>query len=821
MLIASKQNKSRTGLKEKMTHTVVAIEEERLQYNPDSVWKCLFPLMAFLSIIVQSRLMAIVIAIAFVLFSVGKVPVARLRGRITPLTLFVMLYAVLCLAAGLYSDFGASAAKDSAKILSAFALFSMVLVRTKNGGERQVLTVIVIISAIISFLCIDASCYKLFTKAFATIMKLFLYDCNIELMGYEQGIRVTGIFCNANVSAGIIAFGVLIGLYLIKTASTKKKRFGAFVALGINALGFLLSFSMGAIVAFMLACIMYLIAAGKGNRFPMLFLMIETVLVTVIFSFIAIPFLGTSGIISIIPLFCALICGPAVWGLDCLTGQRILNATIVKGKTIWIVCGALSAVVVVYVVLAINVTNAANLTSGEQLSRAEYLASGEYSVSAECVGAMDVLVYSQNEAQLMMHTNTVLYTGTPDNAIFTVPDDSRIVWFTMIAKDDTRLKKISLSDGTLLKLNYTMLPEIVANRLQGLLANQNFIQRLVFFEDGIKLFKQSPVIGSGLGAVEGRLTSVQSFYYESVYIHNHFIQVMDEMGLVGLIAFVMMILSTLILLWKERKTQREPILYAAFSACVVMMIAHSITEVVWSTGMYQSVVFLIFAVLIISYGKPMKRFESKESGRFTAIVLSAIMLCFGAMIGGNLLAANQVLKFKPTNREEVISTMRKLDLMDVYDDEFYKATYIQNALLADNYKEQMTATKYALQLRAADEYRACTDAAMYYFLPKGMIDAMFDASRAAIAQEASSMVSWNLQLDFYKQSLAYFTEKHMTKYLKGVTSTLDYLENYNKGRTEEIHITEQNQPFVDCIKKLADSDASDKEIYEVLSMFSK
>ena len=57
------------------------------------------------------------------------------------------------------------------------------------------------------------------------------------------------------------------------------------------------------------------------------------------------------------------------------------------------------------------------------------------------------------------------------------------------------------------------------------------------FEDGLKLWKLSPVIGWGIGGVEGQLTSVQSFYYESKYIHNHFIQILDEVGVVGLAKF--------------------------------------------------------------------------------------------------------------------------------------------------------------------------------------------------------------------------------------------------------------------------------------------
>lgn len=817
----SRQNNSDDMRKTMILESPEKIEIENHKDFIDAAWKYVFPLIALLPIMAQSRFTAVVIALLFILFSLGKVPAANMRRRTTYLTVMVILYSALCLAAGLYSDFGGPAAKESAKILSALAIFSMVLMRAKNGDEKTILKTIAVICAVISFLCIDASSFKNFTKAYAALMKLLLYECDIEKMGYEQGIRITGIFCNANISAGIMAFGILISIYLAGKPNSAKKRFAAFVILGANSLGFLLSFSMGATAALFLACIAFIIASDKKNRFSLLLLMAETFVSTIAFSFAAIPFLGTSGTISAIPLMCCLLCGPFIWVLDRFAGQNLIKKLEGKDKAIGIACGILIAAVAVYAALALNITSAVTLSSGERLSRAEYLAPGEYDISAQIDNPAEIVIYSQNEAQLMMHTNTVLYNGKLNTAKFKVPEGSRVVWFAITAQDDTQIKKISLSDGTVLKLGYPLLPEIISNRLQGLFANQNFIQRLVFFRDGIKLFKQSPIIGSGLASVEGRLTSVQSFYYESVYIHNHFIQVLDEMGIVGLVVFVLMLLSAVILLQKSKRAQNERTMYAVLVACLVMMTAHSVTEVVWSTGMYQSVAFLLFSSIVLFYGDKAKEQTNKVAmGAVTAGVY-VLIISFGAMIAGNLIAADKVRKFQPSDRASVISAMRKLELLDVYDDEFYKATYIQNALLADNYKEKSVAAKYARQLRATDEYRACTDVAMYYYLPKGMIEEMFDASRAALAQEASNPEAWNLQLDFYQQALAVLTERHMTEYIKGVMTTLNYLEDYNKGRMQEIEISEQNKPFADCVKNLAASGASNEDIYKALLPFAK
>ena len=85
---------------------------------------------------------------------------------------------------------------------------------------------------------------------------------------------------------------------------------------------------------------------------------------------------------------------------------------------------------VVYVVLAFNLTGGTTLDAHGSLSRAVYPDAGSYTVSYDGTDAQ-VLVYSQNSSQLMMHTNTVLYEGTLSGASFTVPEDSRVVWFVL------------------------------------------------------------------------------------------------------------------------------------------------------------------------------------------------------------------------------------------------------------------------------------------------------------------------------------------------------------------------------------------------------
>ena len=87
------------------------------------------------------------------------------------------------------------------------------------------------------------------TQGFAALMGLLGVPYDPATMGYEVGVRITGIYSNANVSAGILAFGLIISLYLFQTEEKEKNRLIAALLLGVQALAFFLSFSMGAMGA--------------------------------------------------------------------------------------------------------------------------------------------------------------------------------------------------------------------------------------------------------------------------------------------------------------------------------------------------------------------------------------------------------------------------------------------------------------------------------------------------------------------------------------------------------------------------------------------
>ena len=126
----------------------------------------------------------------------------------------VCAYLLLNAAAGLYSKFGSFAAPEFGKILASFCIFAILLFRVKQGCGRQVAAVLATLTAAFSLISIDAASLKLLSGVYIRILDALGCSYGSMSTGYEAGIRITGIFGNPNVLAGILAFGVFLGLYL-------------------------------------------------------------------------------------------------------------------------------------------------------------------------------------------------------------------------------------------------------------------------------------------------------------------------------------------------------------------------------------------------------------------------------------------------------------------------------------------------------------------------------------------------------------------------------------------------------------------------------
>ena len=220
-------------------------------------------------------LTALTLASVFLFFS-------KLRGRIGAPLLLLAAVVVMDGISTLYAVSGKFALYEFLKVLAAFCLALLLLAYApgKDTG-RWIAKVLSGASAIAGLVSIDLLSTRLFSGLVLRALAVFTPDYG-NLAGVEAGIRMTSLFGNPNVFAGIAGLGVLLSLGLAASSKAGAERTAQTAVLYINSLAFLLAFSMGASGAIAVAFAAFLLLARKDQRTGLLILMAETLVCTVL-----------------------------------------------------------------------------------------------------------------------------------------------------------------------------------------------------------------------------------------------------------------------------------------------------------------------------------------------------------------------------------------------------------------------------------------------------------------------------------------------------------------------------------------------------------
>ena len=781
----------------------------------DQIWIAAYSVLLFLAMTVQTGTMALVLTALALVLSIGKGPLKRFRGRFCIPVIGLLAFALMNGLAAIYSDFGDYAVNEYDKFIAAFAMTVILLARFDKKHVRGLLWGFAAVAAVISLLCIDLSSFRKLFDLFASWMYAWGVDYFGVLEG-SQGIRANGIFKDANITGALLGTAILLNLYLVHTERDSKRKAAASLLMGVSAVGFMIAMSRGAILCFGLAALVYLAAVGSKERLSLFALMLSLGVSVVITGSVAMLNM-TEG--SLLPGLMAFLCGGLTFLLDWGAGQRVAGKLSGHGKAVAAACGVLVLAVCGLGFGAMQITEPYVFEDGSYLYRSLPLDVGEYTVTGDWDGedTTNVLIYSRSDEEALMNRTTTLYHGLLKDASFEVPEGAVSVFFRFTGNAGDTLRSVSLSNGTSIPLTYKWIPEMIAYRLQeGMFHGHSYLLRVQFMKDAWTLFTQSPVVGHGLGSTEGLYTAVQPFFYESLYVHNHILQVMSDMGLLGLLSFLALMAGGLWLILRQlREEQRS--LAAMLLAGWVMINAHSLMEINFSVWAFQCFAYPLLLLPVVLYGKPLAEKNVKLCGLVTAGVIWGYLAVFGGLLAGHTMIQQAAADFEPGSANELMHTMENYTSWDVFDHEQYQLNYVANAVLLDDSSYNANMEKYVKALRSSGTYTACSGLAKYYYLPLGDYEELFACSREGIAQEASAKDAWNLQLDFYRgEVLPAAGAEHMDAFVDGVLALRDYLTEYSQGRLEEIQLSEENQAFLDAVDSIKGNGSSGEEAYLLL-----
>lgn len=722
---------------------------------------------------------------------------SSLRDRMTLPFATVTLWVLLSGISTFYAVSGKFALSEFLKLLIAYCLFLVFIAFARKGADtgRTIASILETCAALAGLFSIDLLSTRLLSTPFLGLLGLFSTDY-ANVSGVEAGVRMTSIFVNPNTFAGFAGLGVLLSLGLANSAQKRAERRFHQACLFVNALSFVLAFSMGASGMICLAFFVFLLLESKERRASLLILMVETLLVTLLAT---IPTSLTgfdvwSGF-QPVPLLCTAAGALLLCVLDQLVGQKAAAALEGRGKAAAALVCAIAAALGIFAALAVNVTGGVSLDAGGSLRRADYPEPGSYTLEVKASGDLQIMIESQNQRDTMMHTSTTLYSGPASDAAFTVPEDSLVVYFNFWTPEENRLESAtyrgSAGEGSL-KLGYKLLPSFISNRLQGLFANENAIQRTVFFSDGLKLFLRSPVFGLGMGAFENGICSVQSFYYETKYAHNHYIQTLVETGTVGLLLFLAVLVLSAAAIWKNcRKKEASP-LTAALGAALVFMAGHASVEVVFSSCYYLPMALGVFALISLCCGDALPLLpHRKPVHNGTAFAIAALLAIFTILLFLNMRARSLAEAAASSNPMGDLQSAATLDRFEWADHMLsYVMSYRYGMDKVDDDAIRQQAEQYAQRLAQVNSNSIPIYLAEYYFATNRPEQAF------AMVEKYVSYVSSNPDTWETAFRLLHAYAQDSPEFREGAAHIYQMLSDWNEQNMGTISLSEQATAFI-------------------------
>ena len=701
--------------------------------------------------------------------------------------------------------------REGSKLLIAVFFFLLVALRKSLDGAfaRRVTGVIAGISALYAFLSIEAVSTGLTKTLLARLPAL-----DAEKIVFQSS-RLNGIFGNANIEASIYAIGIFCAIALVCGAEKKWQRALWAAAAAVDALAFLLVFSMGAMACFAAAVVVYLIFAGKG-RVAALLRMLEAAVPAFLCGFAAFALFGSGRVGLVLPV---LLANAAVAAVLAQTVMEKLARALEKHQraALGVRIGAVLCVAV-YAVAALYVTGP--YTFGMAIYRSARLNAGEHTITIEADGEVSLSIFSRDRLELLNMTQTGLYDGPAEGAVaFEVPESSKITVVRMSAAEGVTVRGAVIDGEQALPLRHKLLPGFASERIQYIGASTSEEQRATFREDALKLWRLSPIIGNGVGAFETGVTAVQDYPYETKYVHNHYLQLLLEDGVVGLALFAGALLTMLLALWKKRRQLEEEELFWLYPALCAELVMNG-AQMLWDVSM-SMVVFLCmtYAVYGLVVGACAESFSEKaaaeETGKkkkaqakgldpsllarnfgigFTAVVL--LTLC------GNLYASSKA-NAPVGSTDEFMSNLSAAARLDLYEHNDKKLSYVVASLNEGGEAYRAQADEYAAQL-AKVQSNTIPRYLVGYYLQTEQYDKAIDEAILGASYSASDADTWDdcaalLNEALFQNMLTPLLTEERAALMAKLTEYYDALQAYNASALVPVELSESAQAFFDKI----------------------
>lgn len=367
-----------------------------------------------------------------------------------------------------------------------------------------------------------------------------------------------------------------------------------------------------------------------------------------------------------------------------------------------------------------------------------------------------------------------------------------VLIITMLSNTNTinRIKNISLETGT-------------------------FQERLVYYEDAIKTIMARP-FGNGINMFQYKLYQDASAFYDVKYIHNSFLQVIYDNGIINFVIFMTIIVIGLISVIKSKANYKNYLILAYISIMI-----HSLLDFDLSFAIF----LILIAILIIlgdrDYKDELKdkkedkhnekiiqsvtrKEEIKTIIRIRRILYSIILIVvlYLGVFEGGILLGRELLSGNNKVAANVLKNINKLSLNKDYRGYFYRADALRN-IYNENKDENRKSLEEAINSLEISKEINIYDPRVTWNLSY-LYEEMGDREKALKYGEQvvkSERFYPGVYIKQYDYLMSLYEETEDIEYLKSIEELEGfYYKNYKELNKRAKYMNEQLQENYDNIR---------------------
>lgn len=214
-----------------------------------------------------------------------------------------------------------------------------------------------------------------------------------------------------------------------------------------------------------------------------------------------------------------------------------------------------------------------------------------------------------------------------------------------------------------------LLPESIGSRLETINFNQHSVlERGTFYMDAIAIWKDYPIFGAGGGAWQALYQQYQGNPYTSSQVHSFFLQMLVEVGIVGILALFIILITVYYYFLQSfaKKADEDKLIPSIWYIVVTSILLHSALDFNMSYVYLGALVFFSLGGMLAS--SDTKTFDWQQKllrsnwKLATPVILIVISLAFGIATFVNISGHNAYNAAQASlNEKPVQQTLEKLN----------------------------------------------------------------------------------------------------------------------------------------------------------------